>query len=420
MNHAFLRIFIVLFMIMFSLPSKAITTPFTASFAPSLDAPENNAFTNTTPQSGYCASYPTECVNFKTFSVSVGLTGTLSTEGIYANATPRNSMYFGMPGAWRDFTVTNTDTGSQATVSLRVSAFSARYNFPSGKSAGSWVGGGFINAPSPCRYSGLAVGGSTLYMFMWKLPSSASDVACAKIATADYLGAPTSINNLSVGYELKTPNPLEMESGTYTGTLHLTAGPGGDIDFGDNFTVNDSNVYFAFTLTVNHELQLTTTAENQTVSLQPCTSGRICTEEEGLANWERWMVTRITPQLTGRSNFNLSSSGAFTVYLECEQQSGSDCALKSDNTPSQTVPVQTLLTLPDNIVDNSTNSVVSKRRLLVGKDLTKNSFVTKTFGQNRAGSIDFLVSQKDVDTMLKTRPDTYRGAVTVIFDPKIY
>ena len=132
------------------------------------------------------------------------------------------------------------------------------------------------------------------------------------------------------------------------------------------------------------------------------------------------MVTRITPQMTGKSNFSLSSSGAFTVYLQCEQQSGSDCALRSDNTPSQTVPVQTLLTLPTNIVDNSTGSTVSKRRLAVGRDLTKNVFVTRAFGQNQAGSIDFLVDQREVDTMLKNRPDTYRGAVTVIFDPKIY
>ena len=131
------------------------------------------------------------------------------------------------------------------------------------------------------------------------------------------------------------------------------------------------------------------------------------------------MVTRITPQLTGRSNFTLSSSGAFTVYLACEQQSGTNCALKSDNS-AQLVPVQTLLTLPDNIVDSTTGSTVSRRPLALGRDLTRNTFITKSYGENKSGSIDFLVEQRDVDTMLKTRPDTYRGAVTVIFDPQIY
>lgn len=420
MKNSTLRWLIAVVLMSCSLSVAALTAYFTASFGPSMDNPENNIFTNTTPQSGYCSFWPAQCTESGTFSIGLGLTGTLVTAGIYKNAAPRDSMYFGLPGAWRDFTVINTETGGQATVSFRVNAFSLRYHYPSGKGAGSWNGNSFIYAPSPCRYSGVTWANSTVYNFMWKLPTSAGDVACYKTASADYLGAPTLLNNFSIGYELKTPNPLMMESGIYAGTLSLSAGPGHDFDFGDNFRVNDTNVNLVFTLSVNHELKLTTTADDQIVSLQPCAQGRTCTEEEGKANWERWMVTRITPELTGRSNFSLSSSGAFTVYLQCEQQSGSDCALRSDNTPSQTVPVQTLLTLPTNIVDNSTGSVVSKRRLAVGRDLTRNVFVTRSFGQNKSGSIDFLVGQKDVDTMLKNRPDTYRGAVTVIFDPKIY
>lgn len=205
---------------------------------------------------------------------------------------------------------------------------------------------------------------------MWKWP--VSNAACYKTAKKDLAGEPYLINGTSLAYELKTPDPLKMGSGIYAGTLALNIGPGGDIDFGDNFQASDTELTINFTLLVNHELKLTTTADDQAVSLQPCASGRACTKEEGQANWERWMVTRITPQLTGRSNFNLSSSGAFTVYLECEQQSGPDCALRSDKMPSQTVPVQTLLTLPDNIVDNITGSTVSKRRLEAGRDLTKN------------------------------------------------
>lgn len=260
--------------------------------------------------------------------------------------------------------------------------------------------------------------------WLWSVPEG--NAGCYKISQRERpVGSEFYINKvaqLSIGYTLVVPNPLKMDSGIYTGTLPLSVGPGGDIDFGDNYQASDTELTINFTLSVNHELKLTTTANDQAASIQPCASGRICTADEGLANWERWMVTRITPQLTGRSNFSLSSSGSFTVYLECEheQKSGPDCALRSDNMPSQTVPVQTLLTLPDNIVDNVTGATVSKRPLAAGRDLTRNVFVTKTFGQDRAGSIDFLVVQKDVDTMLKTRPDTYRGAVTIIFDSQIY
>ena len=321
--------------------------------------------------------------------------------------------------------VTNIETGNTQEVYFRVSTFSGRYTANSDAGVYNWGRGDAAFSLYPdggCSSLHPGWAGNLTLAWLWSVPEGNS--GCYKISSVERpVGDSKFINKvdeLSFGYDLKAPDPLKMESGIYTGRLALRVGPGGDIDFGDNFQASDNELDINFTLTVNHELKLTTTPENRAVSLQPCAPGRICSEEEGSANWERWMVNRITPELTGKSNFNLSSSGEFTVYLQCEQQSGSDCALKSDNTPSQTVPVRTLLTLPENIIDRSTGSTVSKRRLTTGKDLTKNVFTTKSFGQNRAGSIEFLVGQKDVDTMLKTRPDTYRGAVTVIFDPDIY
>jgi hypothetical protein len=422
MKNSVLRALAGMVLLAGNVTCMAATMDITASFSPSMDNPDNNTFTNTTPQSGYCVTYPDQCKESNIFSIDMGgITASLATSGFTANSDARMGVYFKMPGAWRDVIVTNSSTGAQVTVGYRVNAFSARYNTRTSWTQAdhqAWNSSSFVNAPSPCSYSGVGQYTNNWYMFMWKWPTS--DAACYKTAKKDLTGEPYLINRTSIGYELKTPDPLKIEAGMYTGTLPLSIGPGGDIDFGDNFKASDTLLTINFTLSVNHELKLTTTADDQKVSLQPCASGSTCTEDKGTANWERWMVTRITPELTGRSNFSLSSSGAFTVYLECEQQSGSDCALRSDNTASQTVPVRTLLTLPDNIVDNSTGSTISKRRLAVGRKLTKNVFVTKTFGKNKAGSIDFLVSQKDVDTMLKTRPDTYRGAVTVIFDPKIY
>ena len=404
-----------------STAAMSATKEITATFSPSMANPQNNSFKNTTPQSGYCRDVPSQCVN--TFSIDMGgITASLSTSGFKANSTARMGMFFKMPGAWRNVNVTHQGTGARSTVRLRFSAFSARYltrtiwNMTTHQAA--WSGTSFVNPPLPCVYSGMGFLGARHYRFMWKWP--ANNAACVKTAKRDLTGEPYLIDTTSVGYELITPEPLKMESGIYTGTLSLRVGPGGEIDFGDNMRASDTELRINLSLSVNHELKLTTTASDQRVALQPCASGRICSEGEGSYNWERWMVTRITPEMTGRSQFRLSSSGAFTVYLQCEQQSGPDCALKSDNTPSQRVPVKAFLSLPDNIVDNSTASTVSKRRLTVGRELTKNVFMTKVFGQNKTGSIDFLVGQKDVDTMLKTRPDTYRGAITVIFDPKIF
>ncbi|MGK0603425.1 hypothetical protein [Yokenella regensburgei] len=421
MNHLILRTLAGMTLLAVSAAGMAATVDITASFSPSMDRPENNAFTNTTPQSGYCSSHPQECKNGE-FSLDMGMFLTPS-KGLSVNDNARDSLYFRLPSTFRNIEMTNNESGTKEPLSFRVSTFSARYNALKNHGVYDWKGVVFFSYPTGgCGYIAPGWGTNLFFEWLWKYPQG--NPGCYNITSVDrpegadkYI---TGVSRLSFGYEMVAPNPLKMEAGVYTGTLMLNVGPGGDIDFGDNFQASETELRLNFTLSVNHELKLTTTAENQAVSLQPCTPGRVCTEDEGQANWERWMVTRITPQLTGRSNFSLSSSGAFTVYLECEQQSGPDCALRSDKMPSQTVPVQMLLTLPDNIVDNVTSSTVSKRRLQAGHDLTKNVFVTKTFGQNRAGSIDFLVGQKDVDTMLTTRPDTYRGAVTVIFDPKIY
>jgi len=401
-----------------STSATALTNRITASFTPSMASPEQNTFTNTTSVSGFCVRYPNKCVAESMSSMNLDLVAILNASGFTANAPPRQGMYFKAPGAWRSVQVKNNQ-GDVATVQFRVGLLSATYNtvntWTMAQHQQAW-GSSFVYAPSPCSYSGTSSILSRSYSFAWFWP--VSDAACYKTPQKDLTGEPALINNVGIAYALRFPDPIKMTSGEYTGTLNLTAGAGGDFDFGDKFLVSDRVISFVFTLTVNHELKVSTTSDDQNIALQPCASGKICTEEQGQANWERWMVSRITPQLSGQSRFTLSSSGAFTAFLKCEQQIGSDCALKSDRS-SQRIPLQTFLTLPGNIVDIATGSGVSRRRMSVGKEATKNAFITQSYGQNKKGSIDFLINRRDVDTMLNTRPDTFRGAVTVIFDAKM-
>ncbi|AXF77800.1 hypothetical protein AV903_19935 [Erwinia tracheiphila] len=417
------RLLVASLLLMGSLSATAVTMDITASFTPTMDNPENNAFINTTPQSGYCTGNPPrpqECLDNGVFSIATHLELTPS-KGLTTEDQPRDSLFFKWPNTFREIQVTNIITSDTSKVRFRVSSFSANYR-STVSGANNWMTGNFTLRPQGgCTSAGEGWVYHSWTTWIWRLVSGEG---CYNITTIERPQGSDNfiygVDGISIGYVLETPNPLTLDAGIYKGSISFVVGPGGDIDFGDNFQANDNHLTVNFTLSVNHELKLTTAASDQKVSLQPCTTGTRCTEEQGKANWERWMITRITPQLTGRSNFRLSSSGAFTVYLQCEQQSGTDCGLKSDSDPSQVVPVQSLLTLPDNIVDANTGAVVSKRRLAVERDLTRNVFSTKNYGENKAGSIDFLVSQRDVDTMLKTRPDTYRGAVTVIFDPQIY
>lgn len=399
--------------------ATAATMTISAMYSPSIDNPENNKFTNTTPQGGFCEQWPAYCTNG---IASILLPFSMETTYALKAQAPRREGYFvKLPSAWRTVQVTNVDTGNTMTVNFRASKYSGRLNVPNEYNWGS-TGGGTLSYPENSGSGGCASGAggnaviwtSSWQEHAWAFGVESDAAGCYRISAKEY--ASIKWTRLSIGYELVTPNPVAMSSGLYKGSYTFSIGRGGDFDFGDNIVASDTSLTLDFILTVNHELKLSSTTNS--VSLQPCAKGKFCSEEQGQANWERWMVNRITPELTGRSTFNLSSSGEFTVYLECEQYLDSDCALRSNNNPDQLVPVQSLLTLPDNIVDKSTGAAVIRKRLATGKGLG-NTFTTKTYGIDRSGSVDFLVSQKDVDNMLKTRPDTYSGAITVIFDPQI-
>lgn len=390
----------------------AATVEITAEYQPSMTDPNKNTFTNTTPASGYCTTWPTYCPTGGAVSIALPIT-TQITHPIVANDAVRNNPYFGLPNKPRSLLLLN-EHGSSTVLTFRVSIFNAEYSRNVGQY--DWGGGSFMYPKGPCSAKAGSVGTAAFLNFIWNVGTG--DGACYKVSSIDR-SQPERFYKMSIGYEITTKSPLEIDAGTYKGSLRFSVGPGGDFDFGDNYQASEKEIVFNFTLRVTHELRVTPNDGAQKVTLQPCLQGRVCSEQEGRNNWERWMVTRITPNLTGQSRFDISSSGRFSVYLECEQQYDSDCALKSDNRPAQMVPVRTLLTLPVNIVDLATDVSVSKRRLTVNDGPTMNIFKTKSFGTVKTGNIDFLVMQKDVDTMLKDRPDTYRGAITVIFDPRI-
>lgn len=406
-----LRALAGLVLLVWSATGTAVTVDITAIFRPPVTEPERASFRDITPPSGICAEQAGACQTqgLRSFALEVGtVRQDVSPAGIYFPALI-------IPVKWQDVTVTSQETGHSARLRFRAIGISGsvfgRITTNSCRGVRTAFPGYGLSLESGANSGSSRALGT--HKFAWIFSDSHG-----KCAPMDHYLGGSAFQDLSLFYELQTPDPQKLAAGTYTGTLSLSLGYGGEIDFGRYFSGwSDNTLDIRFTLTNVHELRVTTTAQDQSVTLQPCPAGRTCTEEEGRGGWERWMVTRITPELTGRTQFSLSSNGAFTVYLQCEQQSGPDCALRSDRDPSRTVPVRTLLTLPDNIVDAVSGATVSRRRLSAGRDETKNQFVARTYGQNRPGSVDFLVNQKDVDTMLQTRPDTYRGTVTVIFDP---
>lgn len=298
----------------------------------------------------------------------------------------------------------------------------ARRNYQSDSfKDGALAWGGRDLSNQRCGSAGLGMSpGSPWYSFGWVWGGGR---ACFKTSKVDRDGEDHRIfDEQSIAYELITPNPLEMASGIYKGSVAFIIGPGGDIDYGDNYTASDTLLNVSFTLTVNHELKVTPAPGATDVTLYPCYYGSACSKESAEKNWERWMVTNIPPQkMSGLSGFNISSSGSFTVYMMCgggSAQSADSCPMVS-NKSNTVVPVKALLTLPGNITDQNGQRVVNKP-LYTGKDVSRNRFIASSFGIDQPGQIDFVIGKKDIGEMLKSRPDSWSGNVTLMFDPNIY
>ena len=166
-----------------------------ASFKPDSANPQRNKFTNDTPPSGYCATYPQQCVDNEMFSLQVPIQFD-SSGPITANHTdPRKGAWIKVPAQWRELTVLHETTGQPETVKVRIAGIGSRYVTDD---VIALVGGGddyrlahnqlwgnsWVNAPAPCLYSGVGFYGGQSYGFFWKTPrkdmcKEAGEIHCA-------------------------------------------------------------------------------------------------------------------------------------------------------------------------------------------------------------------------------------------------
>lgn len=397
--------------------AKTITV--TAEFTPSVESPGNNKFTNTTPNYGYCASFPANCTTNGWFSVNFGIDAN-PTQAILA----QDEVSFNMPSAFRDVVITNKATGTQRVVKFAINGFGARKNGYGGQANAVWQGwsGGsssdWLYPPSGCSSTGVSSGNNSIYDWFWRWPGRNDTTVCAKKTTVDR-GSTPSLNRTNFMYMLTTPNPLEMDDGVYEGQIiYSVAGSGAEINVGGpKYQTTDDQLIINFELTVTHEMSVRP-LETGTVELHACQTGKICTAAQNKINWEKSTVTNIPPVLTAESQFEVTSSGSFTTYLSCEVSVGEQCGLRSAKT-GDVVPMKTLLTLPGNI---QTTSGTSVRNMLMKnvKDTDYALFTTAEFSKNAKGKFHFEVDKQDVVQMQKNAPDDYTGVVTVIFDPQVW
>ncbi|MBA4710403.1 hypothetical protein [Aquitalea aquatica] len=381
-----------------------------AVFQPSVLAPQTVQFQNTTPLASFCSNFPSNCTG-KNFGINFPVRWTYHLEqgGL---TDPRKNAYIKVPNTFRQVQLFNTSTGQASQLRFRVSGIATTYNLSkramdivgeSGALGGHlllWLGGFWGN---PYGTLGRCVSlGSTLFSdkwatAVWGVPENAG--YCYKRSEFSIPAPGLVISDPGLMYELETPNPLELSNGEYRGSLEYHIGPGQDFDFGDNATVDTSSIKINFSLRVAHELKVNYPENAHRVLLEPA------------GGWAVWLQQGRDPGPLQRDiPFTVTSSGSFSVKLDCQYKAGSHCGIANDR--QQVVPVSTALSMEGLRVKNSNQDAAN----IPLRNDSAVVFATRAASATRRSRLHFTVAAPDVSAMAKQSGDRFLGAVTLVFD----
>ena len=377
-----------------------------ALFKPDSSQPNKNVFINQTPSSGYCADYPSECADNSMFSIQLPIRFN-SVRGV----EPGESIPVKAPANWRQLTVTNRETQETETVEVRITGIGSlflldrRVTELTGETDilvahnKLWSNGSWVNAPSPCLYSGVGLAGAFIYRFFWKTPVEAP---CVK--TAAFHIPTLAFTTLDFAYELRTPNPLGMSSGLYNGSLLYTMGPGGDFDFGPLMNPDDGSLTLDFALDVQHTLKVDLPPGGNKVALEPA------------GGWQQWIDGGRKPARIFRDQtFHISASSRFKVMMQCPETAGVEqCILRGGD---KFAYVRTSLTLPAGMITNSGEPV---NRYVLRDNTWSAPFQPSQYVDRQVGVLHFEVPSTSIENLLKPGiSGTLSTNITVIWDSEV-
>ncbi|MHC8368387.1 hypothetical protein ACYZT9_21640 [Pseudomonas sp. ZT5P21] len=376
-----------------------------ALFQPDPSQPSRNVFVNKTPNSGYCANYPEQCADNSMFSIQIPVRFD-SARAIF----PGDDMALKVPSNWRPLTVINQATQETETVEVRIIGIGS--NFTLSDTAANlvgvtdaleghkklWTSSSWVYAPAPCQYSGVGAYTPTTYRFFWKAPVEAS---CSKVAA--FRIPSMYFDTLDFAYELRTPNPLGMSSGLYTGSLTYSLGPGGDFQMGAMMMPDDGSLTLDFVLDVQHTLKVDLPPGGDKVVLEP----------EG--GWQRWIDSGRKPTKIYRDQlFHISASSRFKVKMLCDSLGGSECRLRG-SIPGGGTTVEVTLNLPAGIAGPGGGSGQKLRHNLWIGPYQPGHYVDR-----KPGSLRFEMPRAAIDFLLQPgAAGTARGNITIIWDSEV-
>ena len=395
----------------FALQAQAVVLDIEAVFEPDSAKPQKNEFVNQTPSEGFCRQLPGACEPKGLFSLVAPISFTANAPILANHQDPRQGGMARIPSDWRDVEVVH-ETGDKKVLSVRIAGIGHEAGLPravteltnGGWWDDLWEGGGWVFAPAPCIGVGRYTVGYHGYNSFWMVPVGAG--VCSKKAKFEI---PLSFRYqfFVFAYELRTPDPLAMKSGKYTGTMPYTVGPHKDFDMGDVMIPSDNQLTLNFSLDVRHTLKVEIPPGGNRVELVP------------QGGWQAWLTQGRKPtRLFRDQTFNVSSSSRFKMNLDCQYtMDGNRCSVR-DPVSGHFVPLDVSVTLPNGLVDATAQPVNRRplRRDGIGTELFQPHF----YVDRRPGTLHFEIARDEVDEMIKPgTARTYSGFVTVIWDSEV-
>lgn len=380
----------------------AATLTIDALFQPNANKPNHNVFDNKTPPgNSYCGQHPTYCAP-GTFSIGVPITFRAAS-AIQPEHDVRQGAMFQVPSNWKSVQVFHEITGEQETVQIRVTGIGGAYTNRVPLTPRTWVSN-WVYAPAPCQYGGVGYGNQVVYAFFWRVPEGAG--VCAKQA---FQPIPYDLSfayrDLAFSYQLVTPNPLAMRSGTYRGQLTYGVGPHKDFDMGDVMVANDDQIVLNFNLKVEHVLKVEIPPGGNRVELVP------------QGGWQAWLNQGRKPaRLLRDQTFNIYASSRFKMKLECQYEdvANSTCRVV-DSASGRSAPLSISVSLPFGLTD-ALGQPVNRLPLRLDGAGTE-VFQPTQYLDRKPGTLHFAIERDAVNEMLQPNESgSYKGNVTVIWD----
>lgn len=384
------------------LPAQAYETTIHAEYKPGANGQQRIDFTDITECRGYWCSFwgKDKILQLNTFI----------DRSYRRSSNPREQVYFRFPGS-RIVTV-QQENGSTANLTFTLTDIGGIYRRNATNQPHLFQLSEDLNMPnnnSSCRRSGFnSVNGYTDTAFLWSINASAQQNGgqCTRALRSQYRGSyGITQRHLIFKYRLNTPDPLKMDNGIYRGKLVFSVGPNGDFDFGEG-SYDENEVVINFELSVGHQSLFRFPAGSEHAVLSPA------------SGWTQYLTTGQVPDRVFQDiPFRLWNSVPIAVYLQCQYQSGQECALKNTRQNHQ-VPVISSLSLPKQLAQQN-GAAVNKIQLRQGQ-ANQLLFKANSTVLNGAGQLHFEVQRNALTEMLGSyRGDLYKGDVTLVIEPQL-